>query len=364
MLSKDLPEDLMEEITVRLPVKSLLRFKCVAKSWYAVITNPSFIAKHLERSNSIAKNQCLKLMFQSPTHQLPPSISLISNREQPCVIQDLELPCSKNDLKWILPYGQCNGIVFLCGDYEGDVRCLILWNPSTKEVKAIPASPWQPKGINPTNFGFGFDPITKDYKVVRFPICPLVRREQLLVEVYNLSTNSWRKIDVDDVSFYESHKYSCVGSYLNGVYHWICRSLDETDKFIVSFDFSKEVFGIIQSPPGIASSRSQNNHLSVVDDRLAWAVKHDSIDYRVEIWVMSEYGFESSWTKKFEIRPFPDAWHILEFWGHDEILVYEDDVNRYVLYNFWKQQRQILQSHFLRKTAMDYVESLVCLGGN
>ncbi|XP_028793967.1 putative F-box protein At3g47150 [Neltuma alba] len=63
MLSHKLPKDLMEEIFVRLPVKSLFRFKCEAKSWYALITDPSLIARHLERSRSTSKIRRLKLIF-------------------------------------------------------------------------------------------------------------------------------------------------------------------------------------------------------------------------------------------------------------------------------------------------------------
>ena len=43
MVSMDLPEEIVEEISKRLPVKSLVRFKSVAKSWYAQINDPNFI---------------------------------------------------------------------------------------------------------------------------------------------------------------------------------------------------------------------------------------------------------------------------------------------------------------------------------
>ncbi|KAK9990054.1 hypothetical protein SO802_025039 [Lithocarpus litseifolius] len=42
-----IPEDMVEEdILSRLPVKSLIRFKCVKWSWSTLFRNPSFIAKH------------------------------------------------------------------------------------------------------------------------------------------------------------------------------------------------------------------------------------------------------------------------------------------------------------------------------
>jgi hypothetical protein len=50
--SWDLPEDASMEILSRLPVKFLASCKCISKSWYALITNPSFITKHLKTSRN------------------------------------------------------------------------------------------------------------------------------------------------------------------------------------------------------------------------------------------------------------------------------------------------------------------------
>ena len=41
-----LPQDLLEEILSRLPVKSVIHFKCVKKSWSNLLQNRNFIAKH------------------------------------------------------------------------------------------------------------------------------------------------------------------------------------------------------------------------------------------------------------------------------------------------------------------------------
>jgi hypothetical protein len=40
------PQDLLEAILVRLPVKPIIRFKCVNKSWFTLLQNPTFITKH------------------------------------------------------------------------------------------------------------------------------------------------------------------------------------------------------------------------------------------------------------------------------------------------------------------------------
>ena len=42
----DLPDEIVLDILAKLPVKSLLRFRCVCKPWYSSIANPSFISTH------------------------------------------------------------------------------------------------------------------------------------------------------------------------------------------------------------------------------------------------------------------------------------------------------------------------------
>ncbi|KAB2609630.1 hypothetical protein D8674_042866 [Pyrus ussuriensis x Pyrus communis] len=56
-------QDMLVEILSNLPPKTLMRFKCVCKWWYARITNPSFTLKHLSNSanNSLTT---LDLLFK------------------------------------------------------------------------------------------------------------------------------------------------------------------------------------------------------------------------------------------------------------------------------------------------------------
>ncbi|KAG5577231.1 hypothetical protein H5410_057365 [Solanum commersonii] len=46
------PEDVVKEILLRCPVKSLLRFTCINKNWYALIKTPEFVQHHLNCSKN------------------------------------------------------------------------------------------------------------------------------------------------------------------------------------------------------------------------------------------------------------------------------------------------------------------------
>lgn len=47
----DISEDVIVEILSRLPVKSLLRYRCACEFWYALIKSPRLISRHLKNYN-------------------------------------------------------------------------------------------------------------------------------------------------------------------------------------------------------------------------------------------------------------------------------------------------------------------------
>ncbi|KAI9125497.1 hypothetical protein K1719_002915 [Acacia pycnantha] len=125
----------------------------------------------------------------------------------------IRLPLMVNVMGFSVSMGSIKEMLGALLSFDDEQSRLILWNPATKEVKVISEFQWQLHLIR-----FGFDPITMDYKIVRLPYhCFSENEEQPLVEVYNLSTNSWRAINADVPSY---PQFCSVLSTLGVILEW------------------------------------------------------------------------------------------------------------------------------------------------
>lgn len=108
----------------------------------------------------------------------------------------------------------CNGLVFVSSLPNQGI--MALWNPSLRKLVTLPKPSIIHKSCAYCNIGFGIDPITNDYKVIRityFFSCTVVE-----VELFELSTGSWRNINASD--FPNVVMPSPHLAFLNSVVHW------------------------------------------------------------------------------------------------------------------------------------------------
>ncbi|CAM8912541.1 unnamed protein product [Rhodiola kirilowii] len=137
----DLPDDLIFYILLRIPVKSLIRFKTASKSWEALITNPYFVRQHhLQQPSS-------KLLFAKRGHRsgypLPITFDTTSkdfiNRKENAYKHSKPYESKNLDMnRWVM--GPCFG-VFCFGERPYNQKRpmrITLGNIATGEIKLVP----------------------------------------------------------------------------------------------------------------------------------------------------------------------------------------------------------------------------------
>jgi len=288
-------QDLIILILLRLPAMSLLRFKCVCKLWFSLISQTHFTISHFEITaaqsprNLFISNPDLEtrlIDFEASLSDYYTSTSLNLNfmcpRPDPChpplYCFFIETKCS------------CRGFIFL-----HHASKFYLWNPSTRVHKQIPLSPnGSYLGVKFCYlYGFGYDPSTNDYLVVVMSFDTNFHNFSSHLEFFSLRDNRWKEIEGTHFSYMNSSVDSMVGTLFNGVIHWFAFRHDLSMNVIIAFDLIERKL-LDMSLPDDLEYEPTTCDLWVFGEFLSvWTMENDI----VEIWVMKEYKVHSSWTK-------------------------------------------------------------------
>ncbi|XP_057432757.1 putative F-box protein At3g16210 [Lotus japonicus] len=378
MSKEHIPEELVMKIFVRLPVKSILRFRTLNKSYNALTRETSFITKHLYHSIEKAEKNPNFLIFHQ-TNKLVNSTVFEDEQSQPHSIY-LNPPFISVHVNNIGACSHFNGIIYL--ELFGvplRPNPKILWNPGTREVRFLPFLPQ----MKPTLFtlfhgvhGFGVNPITNDFKVVNIIVDAEIwdgSDRKLIGQVYNLHSDSWKVVNAGVLAYF-IYK-SMFNAYLNGVYHWLAiSSLRDHVEFVLCFDMSDDVFWKMNLPQ--FPSQEENNELCVSNHNVV--VLNDHIGYvreytmpfeiQFEMWVMNDYGVEGSWVRMFNIARGTGLGKILEIWKDDNddvVVLGGEEHHPLVLYKIGQQQvvKEFNVCFRAEHHVVRYVESFLPLSG-
>lgn len=309
--SGDLPADVLIELLLRWPVKSLLRYRCVCKSWYTLTKNPKFIHNHQQKRHN---TRLLVYCTYEDENERNLEMSYFTFFLDETLV---DLSTKRLDDPPIMPVG-------FVGPYEG-IFCLMngnkhisLWNLATKEIRRLPkcrASLPPYTTIHNSSVGFGLDVVSNDYKLVLI-LTLLDKKTDFYydfshIAVYNLSTDSWKGFK----GFKLGRDYICgriESIYLNGICYWLAR--EEGDiHVIISFNMSDEVIHEIKSP---CTPELTHGPLGLYDDAL-FLIALDEIRKCFHLWEMKE----SCWVKRFTVGPFIEAYNPLGLWKNGEIFL-------------------------------------------
>ncbi|XP_054779366.1 F-box/kelch-repeat protein At3g23880-like [Prosopis cineraria] len=311
-----LPEEIITNILKRLPVKSLIRFQCVCKHWKNLIQTPCFVADHVHHST----HQNPSLLFSCDYSRKP--LRLLDCEMQVRQVQSTPLIDSFSSVRIL---GSSNGLLCLAGQ-QSDLSpsALLLWNPAIREVRQLPSTKTTITVKDSITVGFGFSPILNDYKIVRtyaesgYAISG--------VEVYSLSTNSWRKIEFGNLEAVRLLPYVVS---VNGSIFWHALDLkkevgEDSFEIIVSFDIAREVFKLIPWPALCCRTCFGISRLTVYEDKLAMLHSHGTEDiqyYLIDLWVWEEQvdscGKRWNWSKKYASSPRPYMLYPESIWRNE-----------------------------------------------
>lgn len=161
-----LSEELLMEIMKRLPVKYILRCRCVRKSWYHLLRSSYFISLHSGYQNSLHK---YLLFFNRDKNYF----SLRFDDKQCKEPYELQCPQDLHESfnnRGAIVYETCNGLICLSATRMQEV---FLWNPALRVSDFLPnfSIPTDNDSLtNPITIGlaFGYLAKTNDYKVIKY----------------------------------------------------------------------------------------------------------------------------------------------------------------------------------------------------
>ncbi|KAL3638218.1 hypothetical protein CASFOL_017589 [Castilleja foliolosa] len=371
-----LPFDVITIILLMLPAKALVKFQCVCTSFRDLIRDQTFIKKHLHLSSS--KGYLLHKSLQHNGHR---TLNLLCDKTFDQTLE-IELPLDLTTVSFIT-IGSFNGLLCLAVAYCFGALIYIC-NPLIRKYRTInfPITSigysFGHSGFSIT-LGFGYHDETNDYKIVRIVSSPVEQdvvnnyidsenpNITTKIEVYSLMDDLWKEIEPDYFPWDMFDARSDI--VVNETIHWKATYLDTTGDVMVilAFHLGDEVFRELSLPNYSSDGEDLVEYIGVYKGNLSLFVFHLNrvpLDEKCHLWVMKEYGVESSWMKVHSVVINPRVVSPLTFTRNNEI-VYEDGDDESVVYDFdTKTSRVVIgREEKVVQDLVTYVESLVMIDG-
>ena len=389
--SSFIPDDIIFfQILVLLPVKSLVRFQTVCKSWRTTLTSISFVRWHLELSKRTRSTMVLVPRKYQEDRRKACSRLLSIFSFQPGESKCAELIFRKE----FHPYGipvfsiplHCDGLIL--------IPCIMgkifICNPATREFVELP--PGSPSVLFEHRVAFGFDPWSGTYKVARHFIRSY--RDTLQIDGEGGTTREYSsgheiltfggdskeeawvwKATVDPPYPIKARTPIC----LPGVFFWSALKSMAHGKVIsnviLRFSLLDETFTVHPNPP-CSDHLGKNDALSALGGKLCYI--HSPTPWEIAIW-LAEDGPNLTWSLCRRVSlPIPrnllafacastdpdkiflsiDARYLLRCDLHNESL--EEIINmRDMLYDLQKGRKFTIGSLFVAHYMVPFVESLL-----
>ncbi|CAL4968232.1 unnamed protein product [Urochloa decumbens] len=307
-----LPDELMTEVLLRLPIKSILRCRAVCRAWAATLSSYEFCSLHMAHGDAAhaASARRPKLLLVAPATAACDATAVCSCSPQPqCPGGGANLTTvtfTLDDLRGDFVGGvaaQCRGLALL---HDAVAPAYYVVNAATRAVTRLPPC----QDVLFSSAGLGFDARAREYKVMRLLRNP--KDPDVSCQVYTLGGkhgDRWRPAAGRIPSSFSgtAHRAVRVAAMRNlppvlahGSLHWLidgsCPSIDLAAS-IITYSVTEETFGWVQSPP----CGTVGAHLVELDGCLCMVrdLRHGSspdCSSAIEIWKLQDYATGDYWS--------------------------------------------------------------------
>ncbi|KAJ8530769.1 hypothetical protein K7X08_023650 [Anisodus acutangulus] len=353
------PHDIIIDILLNLPVKSLGNFKLVCKSWRSVIEDDQFIKQH--RDQCQRDINCHKILLASwkwyyycncysidaPQLQHERDSDNVSLLELPVLPQldpEINLTLEGVHADDCVFVNSCDGLFLL--RFSSDI--IVLWNPAIKESRIIPPPiSIEEEDSNPS-YGLGH---VSDYKIVRVV---RTKTDGYYVQIFSTKMDLWKligklprcdyfdgKMVVDDDGFVYMITYECANK----------------KSVIQCMSMKNENFEDILFPDAWV----KNPVLFIAGKNLL--LMNETIDSRV-LYCMEKNGMRSSWSKILAITKLDDPLNAI-YWidtvafskDRDLLLIMLNETFAFQVYDSKRRKFEKARVKVLEQVKDDVLES-------
>ncbi|EAY90150.1 hypothetical protein OsI_11715 [Oryza sativa Indica Group] len=287
-----LPDDLLDEILLRLPARSILRCRAVCKAWRSRTSHPYFLRAHATRSRKIAAAVVYTAAFSLAQFRTTVSIRPLSDSDgdndgdssgaadPPCVVSS-----SSSATMWFVT------CPFVLGSWDG-VVCLACTTVLAPETRGI------------VFCGYAH-PTTSRYHLLHaddaYPYNHTAAAATVRILRVGDDNNAWRRIVIRHPASVESRNYIRFGGappvILHGCLHWLVDSLSARPLLSV-FDMEREEFRLMDAPEQWARHANPLDIKSVQIARRSGklcAFVNEPSACALGMWTLEDYSVPSSW---------------------------------------------------------------------
>jgi F-box interacting protein len=290
-----LPADVVDEILLRLPAKSIARFRAACKSWYALFSDRVFLRAHHDHASRAVLLR--KRSGPRSSYEWDDDICALPFGQRaatPIGLKKLRRRCR------FLLHGCCDGLLLLSQSHRPNY--FLVYNPTTQEHVPLPRD----LNWNVAVAGFYFHAPTAEYRVLFYKcdrterVRRLPPREQETVTRkhydYSVAAVGWpevRRLASTTYGGYTRWKNNDAPAILHGCLHWM-RMLHQ----VIVFDTVSERFRGMRGP---MQDRCMVGRLVAMDDGKLGASSFAEGERAVDVWVLQDYRKETSWTLRYKV---------------------------------------------------------------